>query len=66
MDTDRPLAYADPVGDTAVANVMQEEHARDSFPGPWAESALAMLTDDTATNDDITYLLLTIAPGFAA
>ena len=64
MATDLP--YADPTADEAIANVMHEEATRDAYPQSWAETVLHMLTDDTSDNEDVSYLLRTIAPQLAA
>ena len=66
MATDQLLHYADPTGNTAVANVMHEEQTRDAYPQSYAETILAMLTDDTSDNEDIAYLLRAMAPQLAA
>lgn len=65
MATDR-TAWADPTADEAIANVMHENATRDAYPQSWAETVLHMLTDDTSDNEDVAYLLRTIAPQLAA
>lgn len=64
MGTDLP--YADPTADEAIANVMREEALLDAYPQSYAETILAMLTDDTSDNGDVAYLLRTVAPQLAA
>ena len=60
------LPYQDPTGNAAVANVMHEEQTRDAYPQSWAETVLHMLTDDASDNEDVAYLLRTLAPQLAA
>ena len=60
------LPYADPTADRAIANIMHEQATRDAYPQSYAETILAMLTDDTSDNEDIAYLLRTVAPQLAA
>lgn len=64
MATDTP--YSDPTADEAIANVMREEALLDAYPQSYAETILAMLTDDTSDNGDVAYLLRTVAPQLAA
>ena len=64
MATDLP--YADPTADQAVANIMHDEATRDAYPQSWAETELHMLTDNTSDNEDIAYLIRTLAPQLAA
>ena len=64
MATDTP--YSDPTADEAIANVMREEATRDAYPQSYAETILAMLTDDTSDNDDVAYLIRAVAPQLAA
>ena len=64
MATDTP--YSDPTADEAIANVMREEATRDAYPQSYAETILAMLTDDTSDNEDVAYLLRAVAPQLAA
>ena len=66
MATDQLLHYSDPTGNTAVANIMHDETTRDAYPQSWAETVLHMLTDNTSDNEDIAYLLRTLAPQLAA
>ena len=66
MATDQLLHYADPTGNTAVANIMHDEATRDAYPQSWAETVLHMLTDDTSDNEDTAHLLRTLAPQLAA
>lgn len=64
MATDLP--YADPTADEAIANVMHDETTHDTYTQSWAETVLHMITSPHADNDDITYLIRTIAPRIAA
>lgn len=64
MATDTP--YADPTADQAIANVMHDEATYNAWPQSYAETVLHMLTDDTSDNEDIAYLIRTIAPQLAA
>ena len=64
MATDLP--HADPTADQAIANIMHDETTRDAYPQSWAETVLHMLTDNRSDNEDIAYLLRTLAPQLAA
>lgn len=58
--------YRDPTADEAIRNIMHDEATRDAYPQSWAETILAMLMDDTSDNEDVAYLLRTVAPQLAA
>ena len=45
---------------------MHDETTRDAYPQSWAETVLHMLTDNTSDNEDVAYLLRTLAPQLAA